>query len=857
MSLAPGTRLGAYEILSLLGEGGMGRVYRARDTRLGRDVAIKVSNEQFSARFEREARASAQLNHPYICTLYDVGPNYLVMELVEGETLATRLKKGALSMDQTLRYGAQIAEALGAAHAKGVVHRDLKPGNIMVTKNGVKVLDFGLAKLDSPGETLTVSHEVMGTPAYMAPEQLEGKKCDGRADVFALGLVLYEMATGRRALVAHGQSAPMESLPPQFAHVVERCLAREPESRWQSASDVRAELEWVGKVQAAIAPATTSRATPQWMWGAAAVLSVGLIVTSLWLIRRDASPSEPPSQFILSFDDQMAGAAQNAFPVPSPDGRYVAFVGGSAGALTSLWIRSLDSVESKPLAGTEGGIGPVWSPDTRWIAFYVDGKVKKISPSGGSPQTIADVPGFQDAAWGPQGDIIFRPSNRTALFRIRESGGPPEQITKLDESLAQNSHRGAVFLPGGRTFLFTSRCGQRENNALYVGSLDSSTVKRLMPVQSIVRYVRSSHGGPDTILYYRDGGLVARRFNPDTQELSGDPVPAVDNVDYNAAGLGLSFEASSDGRVAVLRPRGAGQTRLTWFDRSGEPIGTLGEPGDYLQPRISPDGTRVAFTRPDVQTGNRDVWFVETARAVSSRLTTHVANDWFPVWSPDGRQLLFGSDRGGGTAMRPFLKKALDAASEESPFSVAAEQPHDWSRDGKWIAYNFGSLDVMVASATGDGKPFPFLATPFHEGDPRFSPDGKWIAYVSNETGRYEVYVRPFTGRPAAAEGKIQISNHGGDFPVWRPDGQELYYMSGDFTLYAVNTTELGRSTAMPLPSRLFRACPGTLPLSSPMRGEMFGYNYDTHDGKQFLVNCAVERPGRFVVLLNWPLAGN
>jgi serine/threonine protein kinase len=853
--LAPGARLGRYEILSALGAGGMGEVYRARDPQLDRIVVVKVLLDPFSTRFEREARASAQLNHPHICTLYDVGPNYLVMELVEGETLASRLEKGPLPLDQTLRYGAQLAEALSAAHAKGVVHRDLKPANIMVTKSGVKVLDFGLAKLHShPGDTITASRVVMGTPAYMAPEQFDGKECDARTDIFALGLALYEMATGKRAMAAHGQSPSMDNLPPQFAHVIERCLAREPENRWQSASDVKAELEWAGKIQPAIAPAVTTKRTPRWMW-AAAVLFAGLIAASLWLPRRETVPSETPSEFSLSFENQMAGADPYAFPVPSPDGRHIVFVGGSVGAPTSLWIRALDAVESKPLAGTEHASTPVWSPDSRWIAFYVAGKVKKISPSGGLPQTIADVPGFQDAAWSPQGDLIFRTDNRTALFRIRESGGPIEQVTKLDQSLAENSHRGPVFLAGGRKFLFTSRCGQRENNALYIGSLDSSAVKRLMPVQSIVRYVRSSNGEPGTILYYRDGGLAARRFNSSTEEVSGDPIPVVDNVGYDAAGLVISFNSSNDGRVAVLRRIGGGRTRFTWFNRSGEMTGTLGDPGDYLEPRISPDGTRVAFTRPDPQTGNRDVWFIEIARAIASRLTIHAANDWFPVWSPDGRQLLFGSDRAGGTAMRMFLKKALDAASEESPMSDAASNPYDWSRDGKWITYH--TYDVMVASAIDPSKKFAFLATPFQEGGARFSPDGKWIAYASNETGRWEVYVRPFAGAPADPQGKIQISNAGGDFPVWRPDGQELYYMSSDYSLYAVSTAGLGGSAPMPLPSRLFRGCPGTLPTSLPMIGSLFGYNFDTHDGKQFLVNCAVEPPGRFVVLLNWPLTNN
>jgi Tol biopolymer transport system component len=584
------------------------------------------------------------------------------------------------------------------------------------------------------------------------------------------------------------------------------------------------------------------------------VLAAGLIATALWLTRRDAVPFGEPSQFTLSIEDQ-GGTSLNQMPVPSPDGRYVAFLGGQLGERPSLWIRALDAVESQPLPGTDGASGPVWSPDSRWVAFYADGKVKKIGPSGGPPQTIAEVPGFQEAAWGSRGDLIFRTSNRTALFRIRESGGPPEPVTTLDQSRGENSHRGPVFLPDGRTFLFTSRCSERDNNALYVASLESPTVKRLMPIQSVVRYVQPSRGGPGTILYYRDGGLTARGLDPDTRELSGDPVPVIDKVGYVATGLGIGFMASRDGRLAVLHRSNPEEAQFTWFARTGEITATLGEPGEYFQPRISPDGSRVAFTRPDDRTGNRDVWFMEIARAVSNRLTTHVANDWFPAWSPDGRRLLFGSDRDGGTAVRGFLKQALDATSEESPLSGVDAEPYDWSSDGKWIVYR-KDHDLMVAPVGGHGKAFPFLATPFREGAARFAPDGKWIAYVSNESGRFEVYVRPFAGRPATAEGKIQISNRGGDFPVWRADGQELYYMSADYTIHAVTTTDLGRSSTMPPPLPLFRACPDTLALRPPARGQTFGHSFDTLDGTRFLVNCAVELPGRFVVLLNWPLTG-
>ncbi len=802
----------------------------------------------------------------------------LVLELIEGETLADRIAAGPFHLTDTLAIARQIADALDAAHEKGIIHRDLKPANIKITPDGVvKVLDFGLAKaMGGDGETPNLTQSptitvggtregiILGTAAYMSPEQARGQTVDKRTDIWAFGCILYEMLTGRAAFARDTISDTIVAIlereadltaipamtPPAITRLLQRCLTKDPRRRVRDIGDARVEFELAAP---AIAPA--GKRMRSWMWPVAAGLGAALAVTGLWLTRPVTVHSEIPSQFTLTLEEQMGAAGPEEFPVPSPDGRHVVFVGGSAGEPTSLWVRALDSVQSRRLEGTDGSRAPVWSPDSRWIAFYVDGKVKKISPSGGSPQTITEVPGFQDAAWGARGDIIFRVSNRTALFRIRESGGPPEQITELDTSLAQNSHRGPVFLPDGLTFLFTSRCGQRENNALYVGSLESRTVRRLMPIQSVVRYVQSGNDESGTLLFYRDGGVAARQFNPATQELSGEPVPVVDNVGYNAAGLGLWLDTSFDGRVAVLLRPGAGETtRLTWFDRSGELTGTLGESGEHLQPRISPDGTRVAFTRPDAQTGNRDIWFVEVARAVSSRLTTEEANDWYPVWSPDGRQLLFGSDRGAEIAMRSFLKKGLDATSEESRFSEAVV-PQDWSKDGKWIAY--GTTDVMVVSADDPARRFPFLASRFNEGVPRFSPDGKWIAYTSNETGRYEVYVRPFAGGPAAAEGKIRISNLGGDYPVWRPDGQELYYMSSDFTIYAVNTTELIRSSGTRLPERLFRACPGTLPLSLPMRGVMFGYNYDTHDGKQFLVNCAVEPPGRFVVLLNWPLTRN
>jgi serine/threonine protein kinase len=844
--VTPGTQLGPYKIEGPLGSGGMGEVFRAIDTRLGRAVAIKISRTQFSAHFEREARAISSLNHPHICTLYDIGPNYLVMELCEGETLAERLKRGKLSIQETLHFGAQIADGLAAAHAKGITHRDLKPGNIMFNKAGIKVLDFGLAK-SSQDLTLTGTRMVMGTPAYMAPEQREAKRCDGRTDIYSLGLVLVEMATGKRG----GQSriTPEDMLPPQLAYVIERCLAPDPEDRWQSAKDVSAILEWAGKNPAAPLPNVSGLAeSPRWIWGVVALVVIGLLAGSLWLARRGGSAlSEGPARFTLSFGEHVA---QNVLPIPSPDGQYFLFEQRIAQGGTSLWLKPLDSTEAKALPGTEGADAPFWSPDGRWIAFYSAGKLKKISPSGGSAQTIADLPALQEAAWGSRGDIIYRPSNRMPLFRIRESGGMPAPLTQLDRSRSENSHRGVSFLPDGRRFLYTARCGDRANNALYIGSLDTGRVKRLMPIESNARYLAPKGGRPGMLVYYRDGALVARPFDADREEISGDPAPVLDGVAYNPTGLGAAFRFSADGRVAVIGVSGAGDTQLTWHERSGQQTGTLGPRGDYLQPRISPDGTRVAVTQPDPQTGNRDVFVLEIARGVRSRLTTHVANDWYPVWSPDGKQILFGSDREGGIEILTYLKKSLDPGAAES--RLPGDTPFDWSKDGRWIS--FGTRDISVTPAVPDGKAFNYLATPFVEGAARFSPDGKWLAYVSNESGRFEVYVRPFTGSAAPAEGKIQISNGGGDFPVWDPGGRELYFMDAEATVYAANTGEFGRSLQPPKIIPLFRACAGRRAISAAVSNQSYGYPYDTHDGRRFLVNCTVEPPGEATILLNWPL---
>lgn len=883
MPLINGTRLGPYEILTPLGEGGMGEVYRARDTRLGRIVAIKLMRQEvarqsdFRQRFEREARLTSALNHPHICSLYDVGTQdglaYLVMEYVEGETLERRLRKGRLPMELVLRFGAQIAGALAAAHAREIIHRDLKPGNLMITKAGVKVLDFGLAKLTHPSgaaatsvSTATASQQVVGTVPYMAPEQLEGKACDARTDIFALGLVLYEMATGKRAFSAPSRAAlvaeilrcdpaPMGAVLEKFSHTVERCLARDPEDRWQSAKDVKLELEWTAS-SAASSERAVRKTSARRIWGLATVAGIGLLLAGILVWPRPPR-SELPVRLSLTFEGLIAEGAHT--PLPSPDGQNFTFLAFDASGRRSLWIRPLNSQTARQIPGTEDAEQPFWSADGRSIGFHAQGRLKKVSISGGGPQTITEIADIARglpniAAWNGKGDIIWVLDNRSPLYRIRESSGVIEQLTSLDSSRAENSHRYPIFLPNGRDFLFVARSGQRENNALYLGSLDSGETRRLMRVQSNVSYLPLRNGRSGTLLYVRDGDLVAHGF--DGQNLTGEPATVVEKVDYTAPSVYAAFAVSSDGSVLIFRPAGAGRTQFRWFDRTGNELGALGPPGDYTQPRISSDGSRVLFSRPDQENGNRDVWYLETSRGTAARLTTHPANDWWPVWAPDGSGIAFASDRERGRTHLPYRKNSFDPGSGETPFFSGPEAYiSDWSRDGRWTALirgDGGVGDIWVASESAGRRPSAYLVTPFVETLPRFSPDSKWIAYVSNESGRHEVYVRTFSGGPAATGEKIRISSNGADYPAWEPGGKELFFIGGDLKLYSVRTANFRLAAALP-PAALFTPCKSTALAGLPMRETPWSHPYDVSpDGERFLINCSVLAPGRFDVMLNW-----
>jgi eukaryotic-like serine/threonine-protein kinase len=842
-----GTQLGPYKIEAPLGRGGMGEVFRAVDTRLGRKVAIKISSEKFNERFEREAHAISALNHPNICTLHDVGASpsgvaYLVMELLEGESLAERLKRGKLPIEETIKYGTQIADALAAAHAKGITHRDLKPGNIMLTKTGIKVLDFGLAK-SAHDATMTASNVVMGTPAYMAPEQFERKEADARTDIYALGLVLYEMAAGKRA--TQGQMPPLDELPPPFAHVVERCLPQDPEERWQTAKDVQSELGWIARSKQTAAVAQSALGARQ-LWALGFLAVVGSLGLAAVIYLRPAA-TEQPVQFSLLLDRTAYGDV----PRISPHGDMIVFPAIDAAGRRQLWLRRLESDDAKPIVGTDDALYPFWSADGRSIGFYAQQKLKRINLDGGGGQTIISLPAFDGtAAWSSTGEILYAPGNRTALYRVSDKGGNPREFSRLDASRGENSHRLVRFLSDGKRFLFSARSSNRENNALYSGSIDSGDIRRIASIQSNVAYVPPMARHPGTLVFVRESVLYRQPFDGAT--LSGEPVRLMD-IGYRAISMQGFFDVSADGKVLLTRPPYTIEQRLTWFDRKGTNLGTLGSVGTFEQPQISPNGDRVIFNRPDDNGGNRDVWLIETARGTASRLTVNQANEWNAIWAPDGRRIAFASDRTGTRDGSTWEKTSMDPGAGENRVEGLPDwaNPEDWSRDGKWIAFSNGAQhgDIWIAPFGGDRKPFRFFDSGFEDRIPRFSPDGNWIAYHSNESGRFEIYVRPFYGKPAQSGEKIQISLQGGFYATWSRTGKELFFLGPDSKLYYVPVTDLGHSKSIPTPQPLFIACPGNVPTGSATQGSGFDV---APGGSKFLFACSTDLPNKYTITINW-----
>jgi serine/threonine protein kinase len=875
MPLAPNTKLGPYEIEAPLGAGGMGEVYRARDTRLGRNVAIKILPAQFSSdavrkqRFEREAKTISSLNHPNICVLYDVGHqdgmDYLIMECVEGETLAKRLEKGPLALEPVLKLGMQIADALDKAHHSGVVHRDLKPGNIMLTPTGAKLLDFGLAKFSAPviaGATqsasarqspLTEEGTIVGTFQYMSPEQVEGKELDGRSDIFSLGAVLYEMVTGQRAFAGQRQLSvasailekeptPMSSIKPMTPLALERsvrkCLAKNPDLRWQSASDLASELNWIAEgglqaVEAGLAPAGNrnwQRAT--WLL-AATLFLLALTGGAAWwkASSRRLSP--------MYFQTSMPFSADEV--ALSPDGRMLAMVGYSTQTNNYvLWTNEVGGRKTNSLVGTQGASYPFWSPDGRSVGFFADGKLKKVDVSGGQPQVLCDAPNGRGGTWNPDGLIVFTPDSLGGLSRVSSSGGSPVEMTKPDTSRFETTHRWPVFLPDGKHFLYLAAnfSGQLENNAIFLGSLDSQDRRLLVNTSANAAYAR-----PGYLLYLRDKTLVAQPFDHRRFVLSGEPHPLSDDVLY-FPGVDRAVFSVSSGEVLVTQTgRGASVSQLTWFDRHGRPVGTLGMVGSYPNVRLSPDGRKVAAEQSDPDGRTTHIWIHEPARSATTRLTFDPSLHQAPIWSPDGRQILFGSNSKLGFHL--YLKNADGSGSEEqvADFDAGLQvNLWDWSRGGKHVLFRKGKELWDLSWPERAAK--PLLQVKWTIRNAQFSPDGRWMVYASNETGSWEIYVSPFP----SGNGKWQVSNAGGQEPRWRQDGKELFYLSADGKLTAVEvTTDAGFKAGSPV--ALFHIHP-RLPVSSQ---DVFSYDV-SGDGQRFLVITKMDEAtaAPLSILLNW-----
>jgi Tol biopolymer transport system component/predicted Ser/Thr protein kinase len=847
----------------------MGEVYKARDTRLERTVAVKVLPQHLSSspesrqRFEREAKTISQLSHPHICALYDVGNQdgveYLVMEYLEGETLAERLLKGALPTEQTLRFGIEIADALDKAHRQGIVHRDLKPGNVMLTKSGVKLLDFGLAKAVQPeskpsgmtalptvaSSPLTQEGTILGTFQYMAPEQLEGKEADARSDIFALGAVLYEMATGKKAFSGASQASLISSImkedpapvsvvapmtPPALDRVVKTCLAKDPEDRFQTAHDVKLQLQWIAEMGSAAgvpAPVVARRKNRERVaWIAFALAAAATALLAVGYIRRAPKP-ERGVRATLPFPEKMF-LGELAL---SPDGTRLAFTASKAGAQPALWIRSLDGATAQPVAGAENAFFPFWSPDSRSIGFFADGKLKRMDASGGTILTICDAERGVGGTWNRDGTIVFAPVPTSMLYRVPAGGGKPVPVTKLDAARHETAHRYPRFLPDGKHFLYMAGNfgGPTDDpaNAIRVGSLDGSPDKAVVPILSNAAYASGY------LLYVREGSLLAHRFDASRLQTLGEPFPVVPRVQMTNWQSYSTFSVSDSG-VLVTAPVYAPPTRLLWFDRAGRETGSVGEPAPFGSHRLSPDGKRVAADIYDPVHDTSDIWIFDAASGVGTKFVFGQAHEVSAVWSPDGSRIAFSSDRKAKVVRWDIYVKPLDGSKEELlSQSEDVRNPEDWSSDGRFLSFNEVQLhgkrnqQIWTLDMTGK-KATPFAADALTQVDSRFSPDGRWIAYDSNESGQAEVYVRSF---PSGSR-TLQVSKAGGGLPIWRRDGKELFYLGLDFKIMAVPVAEDAEAFHPGAPAALFSVRPGG------------GNVYDVSaDGQRFLVDTQAAEP--------------
>ena len=849
--VGPGAMLGPYKIEARIGQGGMGEVWMAQDIRLARNVAIKITFQRFSDRFEREAHAIAALNHPNICTLYDVGPNFLVMEFVEGETLAARLKKGKLSVRETLKYGAQIADALAAAHAKSIVHRDLKPGNIMLTRSSVKVLDFGLAK-SADSETVTAANAVVGTPAYMAPEQRTGRQTDSRTDIYALGLVIYEMAAGVRAVA--GEALPMDQLPPQLAHVIDRCVAEDADDRWQAIRDVRSELEWVAKNSLPAAVVAKRSLLPRWVWAMGAIGVAAAL--AWWTLHPNASGvGDLPKVHVVSSTLLPPQGAEFAFaegtlalPALSPDGNSIVFGIRTSGGKHQLALRRLDSPDAQPLPGTEDGIFPFWSPDSRWVGFGQEKTLLKIDTRGGSPVPITEMSQpLRGGTWNAGGVIVFGVTGSpTVLSQVAAAGGSSATpATVMEQGVEAAGHRYPWFLPDGRHFLYTSQ--QTGDIPVRVASLDEpgKPAKIVAKAQSFVRYAQGH------LLFLRENTLVAQPFDTDRLQTTGEAMPLADGVPaFTRPSRAAAFTVSAGGMLVYQSSTMGAHSRLVWKDRQGKDLANMAELTSRIYGiRLSPDMKRLVANNGE-RAGTTALWIYDSARGLRTRFTSDRESYSGAVWSPDGNSLFYCATHLGSPAL--FRKSSGGTATEELLVNDAVE-PTSISPDGRRL------LCTRSGGKTGDDlwivplppeagdKPAPkvFLETPYEEMQGQFSPDGRWIAYASNESGQLEIYAVPFPG----PGGKRRISSGGGILPLWRGDGRELFYVTNEGRLMAVEVIARNGTLETGHVQNLFSGL-----ITNLDRNMTYGISAD---GQKVLV--VVDEGARssfpLTLLENWPLA--
>jgi eukaryotic-like serine/threonine-protein kinase len=903
LALTPGNRLGVYEIVAHIGEGGMGAVYRARDTRLNRDVALKVLPDEFAcdddrlARFTREAQTLASLNHPNIAHIHGLeesgGVRALVMELVEGDDLSQRSARGAIPVDEALPIAKQIADALEAAHQQGIIHRDLKPANIKLRPDGtVKVLDFGLAKAFAPAQDpastmhrslsptitspamLTGAGIVLGTAAYMAPEQAKGREADKRSDIWAFGCVLYEMLTGRRPFDGEDMTdvlgavvrlepaweALPSDVPAPVRTLLHQCLVKDRRRRVGDFAAVIFVLDHL----ASLAPTEPVASRSTRVGGLVAALSLIMLIATAGValrMSRSGAPASDLVQFTIAppentvFGGPAAGGTGTIAQLAvSPDGRNIVFVAGVQGEF-KIWLRPVASADSRPMQGTEGAAFPFWSHDSRFIAFFAGGKLKKAAIAGGPPIVLADASAGRGGSWSRDNVIVFDRSVGSGLFRVSSNGGVPTAVTTL--AAGEDAHRWPHFLPDGRHFFYTAVtgacCPPAKPGTIKIGSLDQDE-----PAVALVQADSSASYSSNYLLFARDQTLMAQAFDPDRRRLAGDAVPVTERISMEGSRY-VSASVSENGTL-VYAPGGLlSPLQLTWFDRAGKILGTLGEGGVDVNLSLSPDERRVALALRSGSPENLDIWTIDIARNLRDRVTSDLQPEGWPVWSPDGTRIVFGTGSPGGLAEKAHLVQTLvdgGGALETLLEAVGTPArpcgprqcvlaPSDWSADGRFVLYTFNgnfpqTLDIWALPLSGDRKPFPVIHTEFSESQGTFSPDGRWIAYTTDETGQPNVYVQPFL----RAAGKIRISPNGGRNPHWRADGRELFYIDANGTMTSVSIDATATLTAG-LPKTLFSA--GVISTNN-----MYAV---TRDGQRFLVDARLRNTPTatpLTVIVNW-----